>query len=123
MDSIIKVKLLVDEKIVIETLNRIGIAHEKSRILYPSCILYKSENLDYYIMHFKQYYYLVKNGYDNITGTDITRRNAIIWNLCNWKLITCDMTLITEHNIFVYVLPFKEKRNWIIKSKVNHKYD
>ena len=50
--KLLKVDLLVDKKVVQETLNRIGISNKKKKVLYPSCYIYE-ENDEFYLVHFK----------------------------------------------------------------------
>ena len=112
---------LVDIKVIEETLNRVGVANKKEKILYPSCYLWKIENY-YYLMHFKQLFFLTREeGYDNISQADLTRRNAIAFCLKNWKLIDVDGEKIKNKDEFVFVLPFSEKPNWTIQHKFNIK--
>jgi hypothetical protein len=119
--AIIPVKLLVDEKIVIETCQRIGIGDRKNKILYPSCYLWKDEG-SYYIVHFKELFVLTKdNAFNNISEEDILRRNAIIYCLKQWKLIDVDEKLIEPYNQFVFVLSHKDKSTWQIKHKISYK--
>lgn len=120
--DLIRVIPRVDLSVIRETLTRIGIADKKRKILYPSCNLIEL-NDNYYICHFKNMFILTKeNGYDNMSEEDICRRNSIIYCLQNWNLIDVDITCdIEPHDIYVYVLPFKEKNNWTIIQKFNNK--
>jgi Bacteriophage translational regulator len=106
----------VNEKVVIETLSRIGIASKKEKILWPSCYLF-SEDGKYFIAHFKQMFMIKNEGYDNISIQDLERRNAIIFCLKSWGLIDVDDKEIEPHDIFVFILPFSEKKNWSIQHK------
>jgi hypothetical protein len=117
--ELLKIKLLTDEKVLKESLSRIGIVNKKEKILYPSCYLFV-ENEEYFLVHFKQLFMLKRdNGYNNVSDQDIQRRNAIAYCLKQWGLIDVDENDIQPHNLFVYVLPFKEKNNWTISHKVN----
>lgn len=119
--DLLEVKLLVDKKIIIESLSRIGIANKKTKVLFPSCYLYE-DNGRYYIAHFKQLFLLTRNdSYNNICEEDIIRRNAITFCLKNWKLIDIEDEKIQPYNKMVFVLPFKEKKNWRISHKFNFK--
>ena len=105
--SLLEIKVLVDDKVIKETCNRIGIANKKNKILYPSCYLYEKDD-KFYIAHFKKLFLLEKeNAYDNICEDDILRRNAIIYCLQQWGLIQIvDEKMIEPHNKFVFVLRF-----------------
>jgi len=117
--NIIEVKILVDEKIITETLNRIGVGNLKKKILFPSCYLWKSDD-KYYIVHFKQLFQLTRTtAYNNLSEDDIIRTKAIIFNLKNWGLIEVDDDKIEPHNSYVFVLPHNEKHEWTINHKVN----
>lgn len=119
--DLLEVKLLVDKKIIIESLSRIGIANKKTKVLFPSCYLYE-DNGRYYIAHFKQLFLLTRNdSYNNICEEDIIRRNAVTFCLKNWKLIDIEDEKIQPYNKMVFVLPFEEKKNWRISHKFNFK--
>lgn len=119
MMEMLEVKLLVDKKVAQETVNRIGIANKKKKILYPSCYIYE-ENDKTYLVHFKQLFTIVReNGYNNISEEDIVRRNAVAFCLSNWGLIEVAPEFIVPHDTFVFVLPYKEKNEWTIIHKVN----
>lgn len=117
--ELVKIKLKVDPKVIVETLTRIGIPDYKNMILYPSCYLYNNFG-DYYIAHFKEMFLVERqNGYNNLSEQDIRRRNSIIFCLMNWDMIEVpDLNNIEPHDTKVFVLPFKDKHNW----KINHKF-
>lgn len=115
----IEIQLLASDKVISETLSRIGIANKNKKILFPTCYLYQKDN-KVFIYHFKQMFKLInKSAYNNLTDDDIIRRNAIIFCLKNWKLIDCNIEQITPYNKFVFVLPFPEKNEWLINHKFN----
>jgi len=119
MENLLKVKVLVDDKVIKETLNRIGIANKKKKILYPSCYLYECEGRQY-IVHFKQMFLLTRDSaYNAICEDDILRRNAIAFCLKNWGLIEVEDVKIEPHNKFVFVLPHNQKMVWKISHKFN----
>ena len=118
-ENFTEIKPLVDLKIIRETLARMGIANKKDKILYPSCYLIRNFE-EYYIVHFKELFLMTrKDGYNNISSEDIERKNAIIFNLKNWKLIDVDDSLIENHSKFVFVLRHDEKKNYKIYHKFN----
>lgn len=112
-------RLLVDRKVVVESLQRIGISDKKRKILYPSCYLYSVDGFDY-LCHFKELFMLKnsKNSYNNISSEDICRRNSIAFCLKNWGLIDVSNDLIEQHERFVFVLPHSQKSEW----KIIHKF-
>ncbi len=117
--DLLEIKLLVDRKVVAESLQRIGIADKKRKILYPSCYLYNIDGKDY-LCHFKELFIINdKDGtaYNNISLDDIARKNAIAFCLKNWKLITVDEEKIKEHERFVFVLPHSQKKEWTVIHK------
>jgi|TARA_B110001454_G_scaffold87321_1_gene83738 hypothetical protein len=105
-----------------ETLTRIGVASRKDKTLYQSChILHKQGK--YFITHFKELFAL-----DGKTATlsenDIQRRNTISILLQDWKLIEIvdkNQTVLENKAPLsqIKVLPFKEKKEWILSAKYN----
>jgi hypothetical protein len=119
MTDLLMITPLVDIKVIEETLNRVGVANKKNKVLYPSCYLWKIDDV-YYLMHFKQLFFLTRDsGYNNVSQADLSRRNAIAFCLKNWKLIDVSDDLIKEKDDFVFVLPFAEKPMWQIQHKFN----
>jgi len=117
--NLVKVELCADEKVIKETCNRCGIANKKKKILYPSCYLYEQDG-EYYIAHFKELFLLTRdNGYNNLSEEDVKRRNAVIFCLKNWGLIEVEDEDIEPHDVFVFVLPHSQKRDWRISHKIN----
>ena len=103
-----------------ETLTRIGVASRKDKTLFQSChILHKQGK--YYIVHFKELFAL-----DGKTATlsenDIQRRNTIAVLLADWSLIDIVKKEAAENKAplsQIKVLPFKEKKEWILSAKYN----
>jgi hypothetical protein len=103
-----------------ETLTRIGVASRKDKTLFQSChILHKQGK--YYIVHFKELFAL-----DGKTATlsenDIQRRNTIAILLADWNLIDIVKKEAAENKAplsQIKVLPFKEKKEWILSAKYN----
>lgn len=132
IEDMVEVKLLVDFKIVKETLARMGIANKKQKILYPSCYLYQNFE-KFYIVHFKELFLLSRpDGYMNICSEDIARKNSIIFCLIQWGLIEVDGVELDSkgkiisvpdklkpHDKFVFVLKNTEKFDWQILHKFN----
>ena len=117
----IEIKLLADKKVIQESLSRIGIANKKKKILFPSCYLLE-DNDKIYLAHFKELFKITRdNAYENLCEDDILRLQSIAWNLKNWGLINVDDSSITNHSKYVFVLPFKEKNQWVISHKFNIK--
>jgi hypothetical protein len=118
----VQIKCIADKKVIIETLSRIGICNKDKKILYPSAYLWTDENNFTYIAHFKELFSKMKrsDSYNNMTFTDIKRRNAICFCLKNWGLIQIiDLEEIENHNIYVFVLKHSEKDQWQINHKIN----
>ena len=114
----VEIKLLSDFLVVKETLERIGIANRKTKVITPSVyILHKQGK--YFIIHFKEL--LALDGFkENINETDISRRNAIITLLSNWNMVEIESDGIYQADLQeqIFVLPFSEKKSY----KINHKY-
>lgn len=108
----------INPKMVKETLSRMGIADKKNKVLYPSCYLHEEDGI-YFIAHFKELYALRENGFNNVSDEDIERRNAIIFCLERWGLVKpIYPEQIDNHEMFVFILPHKDRNNW----KIIHKY-
>jgi len=119
LDNLLKIKVLVDTKVISETCSRIGIANKKKKILYPSCYVYIIDN-EYYLVHFKQMFLLTREtAYNAVCEDDLLRRNAIAFCLKNWGLIDVADEEIEPHNKFVFVLPHNQKNDWVISHKFN----
>jgi len=119
INKLLEVKVLVDDKVIKETLNRIGIANKKEKVLYPSCYLYEKDG-KFYLVHFKEMFLLTRPAaYNAICEDDVLRKNAIAFCLKNWGLIDVPNELIEPHNKFVFVLPHNQKNEWKISHKFN----
>lgn len=119
VDNLLHIKPLVDDKVLKETVSRIGIANRKKRILYPSCYIWEKDG-ETYLVHFKQLFLLTREmAYNAICEDDLIRRNSIAYCLKNWGLIEVDEKVIEKHDKFVFVLPFEEKDQWVICHKFN----
>jgi len=104
-----------------ETLTRIGISSRKEKILFQSChILHKQGK--YYIVHFKELFAL-DGKKATLNNNDIQRRNTISNLLQDWKLIDIvnkELTITNKAPLSqIKVLPFKEKKDWILSAKYN----
>lgn len=121
-NELLKVKLLVDVKVIEETLTRMGIPDNKNHKLYQSCHLFEAFG-DYFIVHFKQLFiYTTKNGapgFGNVSQEDLHRRDSIAYCLKKWGMIDFDESLIENHDIKIFVLPYKEKHQWELIKKIN----
>lgn len=118
-NNLLEVKTLVDDKVIKETLNRVGVANKKEKVLYPSCYLWENDGKKY-LVHFKQLFLLTRDSaYNNICEDDVLRRNAIAFCLKNWGLIEVADESIEPHNKYIFVLPYNQKKDW----KVNHKFN
>ena len=121
LDSLIEVEELDQAGFlkVKETLTRIGIASKKENVLYQSChILHKRGR--YYIVHFLEMFTIDGKG-RGFLDEDKARRNTIAHLLEEWGLIKilnpaiCDEPRASMSSI--RVVPFKEKKNWILVEK------
>ena len=103
-----------------ETLTRIGVASRKAKTLFQSChILHKQGK--YYIVHFKELFAL-DGKKATLTENDIQRRNTIAVLLADWSLISIVKKEAAENKAplsQIKVLPFKEKKEWILSAKYN----
>ena len=103
-----------------ETLTRIGVASRKDKTLFQSChILHKQGK--YYIVHFKELFAL-DGKKATLTENDIQRRNTIAVLLSDWSLVSIVKKEASEDKAplsQIKVLPFKEKKEWILSAKYN----
>jgi hypothetical protein len=103
-----------------ETLTRIGVASRKDKTLFQSChILHKQGK--YYIVHFKELFAL-DGKLATLSENDIQRRNTIAILLQDWALIDIVKKEAAENKAplsQIKVLPFKEKKEWILSAKYN----
>lgn len=113
----IEVTLLEHFSIVRESLDRIGIASKEKKILNPSCYLLHKRG-KYYIIHFKNL--LKMDGKEtNYSEEDEIRQASIARLLEEWGLVEIvSPDSLPENNVFVFVLPFKQKDQW----QILHKY-
>ena len=117
--KLLKIKLLVDKRVVQETLNRIGVANTKMKTLYPSCYIYEKDD-EFFLVHFKQLFTMSRDdSYDNINEQDLLRRNGIAFCLKRWEMIDVSDKFIDPHDSFIFVLPHNKKSEWNIKHKIN----
>lgn len=123
-NKLLEIRLLVDQKVIEETLTRIGIVDKKKGIIYQSCHLLKHFN-QFYLAHFKQLFVLStgKNGFPgfgNVSMEDIQRRNSIAFLLMKWKMIEIDNPEVIEpHSTKIEVVPYKDKKNYRLVKKFN----
>jgi hypothetical protein len=113
----IEVDLKEHFSIVRESLDRIGIASKEKKILNPSCYLLHKRG-KYYIIHFKNL--LTMDGKEtNYSEEDDIRQASIARLLEDWGLVEIvEDDDLPEDNVFVFVLPFREKDKW----QIIHKY-
>ena len=127
VDSLIEVTLPTPEDFlkVRETLTRIGVSSKETKTLYQSChILHKKDRetkkSKYYIVHFKELFKLDGKPTD-FTEYDISRRNAIVNILSEWKLVNivdkqkCASPISPISSI--QIVPFREKKEWTLEAK------
>lgn len=104
-----------------ETLTRIGIANNKTRMLWQSCHILQKQG-KYFITHFKEL--LKLDGRQiNMSEDDLLRRNNIArlleeWGMC--KILSTDLEFSEENNF--RVLTHAQKANWklLYKYRIGH---
>ena len=116
--------------IVKETLTRIGLrsksyADDRPK-LFQSCHILNKRGKTY-IVHFKEMF-LLDNKSTSFDNDDLMRRNTIAKLLEKWNLIkvinrdSIEPAFDVDEAIKsgkLYLLPFKEKSNWILEPKYN----
>jgi hypothetical protein len=122
VESMVEVNLIGDSFLKVkETLERMGIASKKDKVLYQSChILHKQSR--YYIVHFKELFALDGKS-TNFDESDVARRNTIANLLADWELVE-----LVEPNKSadpaapisqIKIIAFKEKDDWTRVAKYN----
>tara|TARA_R110001606_G_scaffold88448_5_gene199255 strand:- start:111 stop:509 length:399 start_codon:yes stop_codon:yes gene_type:complete len=115
----VQVTPTADLKVIKETLTRMGIVNKTRRLLYPSCYLVEHFGA-FYIFHFKELFSVTRsNYYNNLSDEDIHRKNSIVYCLNQWGLIDVEEEIITPHDTYVFVLPHKDKNDYVISHKFN----
>ena len=112
----------MDERVIEETLSRMGIPDIKNKKLYQSCHLFKVFG-DCYIVHFKQMFkWTTKNGepgFGNVSQEDLNRRDSIAYCLWKWKMVDFDISLLDSHDTRIFVVPYKDKYEWTCVPKID----
>jgi hypothetical protein len=105
-----------DFLVVMETLTRMGIPHDK--VLYQSChILHKQGR--YAIIHYRELNAMDGRS-DKMESEDIARRNKIVALLAEWELVRIVNPQMIEEQIAINqmkILNFKEKSEWTLIPK------
>lgn len=123
-NKLLVIKPLVDERIISETLTRIGIVDKVNKVIYQSCHLYKSFDT-YYLAHFKQLFTMSTSktgyhGFGNVSLEDIQRRNSIAFLLASWNMIKIiHPEDIEPHNTRIDIVPYKDAKNYRKVKKFN----
>jgi len=112
----IEILLKKEVSVVSETLERMGISNKATRTLFPSSYL-ASKDARYMIYHFKEM--IALNGLAvSLSDEDLQRRDSIIKLLVKWDMIEVVFPeLLSDETSFIFVLPFKDKQNWIVEHK------
>lgn len=113
----IEVVLVADIYVVKETLSRMGIANKKECILYPSCYLIEDIDNKMFVAHFKEILFEM-GGYNNFTEDDKIILDSIAILLEEWELVNLINFPEEVDTVFVYTLPYSEKKRWSVKHKV-----
>ena len=115
----IELKLLDSDKfrIIMETLERIGIAKKSLMIIKPFCYTIRKKSR-VFLVYYKE---IVKV---EMKPIDYARLNTVGILLRNWNMVEFEDSQLTDHGVLpsVYVLPFREKKKWKLISvvKSNH---
>lgn len=127
INELLLISLLVDEKVVVETLSRMGIPDIQHKKLYQTCHLFKQFD-SCYLAHFKQLFKFAttKNGtpgFGNVSQEDLIRRDAIAIRLANWnviKILNPEIINTTAcANCKIFCVPHADKANWQLIQKIN----
>lgn len=113
----IKIKPLTSDEFhkVKETLTRIGIANNKTKVLYQSCHVLQKGG-EYFIAHFKELLALDGNS-SNLTFEDLQRTESITNLLVQWGLVKVEDDVVLASAKTFRVIKFQEKHNWNLVPK------
>ena len=101
-----------------ETLTRIGIASRGSKTLTQTCNILSKQG-KYYLIHFKEIYYLDKKP-STLTIGDVARRNRVAnlletWGLC--KVVNPDQYKNMSPMSDLKIVKASEKHEWTLIAK------
>lgn len=104
-----------------ETLERIGVASERTKTLYQSChILHKRGR--YAICHFKEMF-VFDGKPSSFDEEDFARRNTVANLLASWDLVILVDPSRSQYPgtdlRLVKIIPFKDRNNWTLARKYN----
>lgn len=115
-----QVKLKMEPNKIKETLTRVGIINQTKSEIYPSCYLYEEDGT-YFLLHFKELFPILReDAYCDLEEDDCIRKNAIAKCLVKWGMIE-NPSNIGDSDVFVHIIPHKDKHNWNIVHKVNYR--
>lgn len=123
-NSLLLIKPIVDEYIIVETLSRMGIPDIQNKKLYQTCHLFKQFDCTY-LAHFKQLFKFAtaKNGmpgFGNVSEEDLIRRDSIAIRLANWHLIRIlNPEIIGKETCKIFCVPHAQKHEWQLIQKIN----
>jgi len=110
-----------------DTLKRLGIGDNKRKILYQTCHLICREGR-YFIVHFKELFYVVGKEVNWVEG-DLERRNKIIKMLAEWGLVeivhpeimysSYDIDIFLDDEIKVFKIGKKFEEEWDLRKMFN----
>ena len=98
-----------------ETLTRMGIANNKTRVLYQSCHILQKRG-EYFIAHFKDLMRMDGKKVD-IDDEDNLRTLSIAKMLESWNLLKIDQELDQEPVNNFRIISFKRKSEWELVPK------
>jgi len=119
-EILIEVDILSSDNFLVikETLDRIGVKAVSSKTLYPSCMIIFSKG-KYYIGHFKAGFVMIGKP-STISYSDLDRCYSIAKLLEQWGLVSIIDVPFTHKPLSmngIFIVPFKEKREWTIEQK------
>lgn len=124
--TLIEVKLKADFLVVMETLSRIGVAHDRN--LFQSChILSRNQKKNYYIVHFKEMF-VIDGRNTSFDENDRKRRDAIAKLMEQWNLVEIvepSRVKLTDDEMKsmiqeIKVVPYSQKDRWTFHAKYKH---
>ena len=103
-------------RVIMETLERIGVAKTEEKILYPYCYILKKKR-KFYLIHYKEVFSFVMKPIDK------ARLNTVATILREWKMIDFEDSEINNGAGIlpsIYIVTYPEKKNWKIRAKTKN---
>lgn len=117
LNSAVEIELYTDDNFlqIKETLTRIGIVSNDKTTIWQTCHIL-SKGGKYFLIHYKGM--LALDGMNcDLLDLDYNRQCKIALLLQRWNLCHVVSDVDTQNDIFVKVVPFRDKHKWTLEPK------